>query len=1144
MKNPWLGLSSYTEESLNEYQFNGRSEAIVLLSSLISRNLFVTLYGRSGIGKTSLLQAGVYPVLRKKGMFPVTIRLNDVSDTGLPASEKLWDLLIKDLEDKGCRYVPCDKNDPCKPDFSKTLVLRELFSAGRFIDSHKQEIIPVLVLDQFEEVLYHAPLASKLLLKQFYALIDDNYDTTIGHPSWHEETNFRIVVSIREDDLYLFEDFIDTLNCPDLKENRYRLLPLSDEEAKEVILNPAKDVFEEGLENEIAEKIISLLHENGKSMNTLMLSLICHVLFEQAAKRNRKIMLSDLDSYKDIIETYYLEATKNLPKSQLYYLEDKLIDDQGRRKFIYTKDLENHAPLAKQYINGSNSSILIENQGRIEFIHDQLAAAVFKIKSTRKSKRTKQIGIAALILSLLAILLISLSIPTSPFKEYENSRYIVWLQNNTKVLTFTIDSLDEFPSTYSIDDCPNLKTINIEKSDIELYVNNCPNLIEILYPEDFSGKIIIRNCWAFDNKSDSLSFIDIRNSEIYDSEEYTMSSTKPRTFNVCSYDSINNKFYYYRDPYELNIIIYDKKKHISEWKFRTELSDSLKRITDCFVPFGTKESFLKLRQFQPFHSINELPIYDRWYNTLRTSLLLIDLNPWAKILSIAGIILVQCLFWYFAYNLYRNKYKSRIKRIAISLVYGIGISLLAVLAFLAIYWLCYKLIPSNSETLKVWISSVFGVLSAIICICTVYKNAFYTFKVYFAENGYNSLLKDCGIAIKKAVKNIRKNIKIYFVFLLGIFAFLAIVYYYVDGKKRRYNYLNELKQYDYAAKLPMIIDELEKQHGSPIYGFFTDSLNEFRNRIDGTLLVVDCNSRFIEKLAKEQGIDSVGFSNILVDAISEDGNDLCLLSIRKDKGYQYLYLNLAKELLDTISCTSEYFIGSSAFSPSSKFILTSRDNNLYSYNINTRSLRKVDNGFNGPIDDIVMSDDSTYYFISNKNLYRGYTSSNQSPELIDSSEVWNRNLIFHSPNLVAANNSGDGLIIYDIAKNHIIFNSPTEIGTLIDVNDSNAITRNGLLDLEKDSVIIEKSNYHRYALFDKMIDAYADEKNSEFVFVYQNEDTINSIPAYGYPGLLRSFLSKDGSIFINLEKVYRFSNHIDIDIPGISEYDRRLFDLK
>jgi len=59
-----------------------------------------------------------------------------------------------------------------------------------------------MVLDQFEEILYNAPKASRLLITQLYALIDDNYNLQISHPSWHEETNFRIVVSIREDDLF------------------------------------------------------------------------------------------------------------------------------------------------------------------------------------------------------------------------------------------------------------------------------------------------------------------------------------------------------------------------------------------------------------------------------------------------------------------------------------------------------------------------------------------------------------------------------------------------------------------------------------------------------------------------------------------------------------------------------------------------------------------------------------------------------------------------------------------------------------------------------------------------------------------------------------------------------------------------------
>ncbi|MDE7456536.1 MAG: hypothetical protein K2M96_07505, partial [Prevotella sp.] len=77
MNNPWLGLLSYGDPwKLKEsYAFCGRDAAISSLFAMIDNNLLVTLYGKTGIGKTSVLNAGVFPLLRSRSYLPVFIRL-------------------------------------------------------------------------------------------------------------------------------------------------------------------------------------------------------------------------------------------------------------------------------------------------------------------------------------------------------------------------------------------------------------------------------------------------------------------------------------------------------------------------------------------------------------------------------------------------------------------------------------------------------------------------------------------------------------------------------------------------------------------------------------------------------------------------------------------------------------------------------------------------------------------------------------------------------------------------------------------------------------------------------------------------------------------------------------------------------------
>ena len=61
--NPWLGLSSYKYEDSS--RFYGRDEELQTLTDIIRQNIFTTLYGVSGAGKTSLINAGLSPILEK-----------------------------------------------------------------------------------------------------------------------------------------------------------------------------------------------------------------------------------------------------------------------------------------------------------------------------------------------------------------------------------------------------------------------------------------------------------------------------------------------------------------------------------------------------------------------------------------------------------------------------------------------------------------------------------------------------------------------------------------------------------------------------------------------------------------------------------------------------------------------------------------------------------------------------------------------------------------------------------------------------------------------------------------------------------------------------------------------------------------------
>src|SRR5215831_15218056 len=82
---PWLGLASFTEET--SAYFYGREEEVAELSRRVQRKLLTLLFGQSGLGKTSILRAGLVPRLRSQGYCPVYVRIDYSKGSPEPAEQ-------------------------------------------------------------------------------------------------------------------------------------------------------------------------------------------------------------------------------------------------------------------------------------------------------------------------------------------------------------------------------------------------------------------------------------------------------------------------------------------------------------------------------------------------------------------------------------------------------------------------------------------------------------------------------------------------------------------------------------------------------------------------------------------------------------------------------------------------------------------------------------------------------------------------------------------------------------------------------------------------------------------------------------------------------------------------------------------------
>ena len=74
LEHPWLGLESFSE--ITRFYFFGRDVEAAELLQRIRLHPLLVLYGRCGLGKTSLLRARLVPDLEKLGARPAFYRIS------------------------------------------------------------------------------------------------------------------------------------------------------------------------------------------------------------------------------------------------------------------------------------------------------------------------------------------------------------------------------------------------------------------------------------------------------------------------------------------------------------------------------------------------------------------------------------------------------------------------------------------------------------------------------------------------------------------------------------------------------------------------------------------------------------------------------------------------------------------------------------------------------------------------------------------------------------------------------------------------------------------------------------------------------------------------------------------------------------
>ncbi len=269
--------------------FFGRDQEISQLIDLIEQHRLTVLFGRSGIGKTSLIKAGV--MARLLGRHDEHL---DDAGVWLPIYARCQDEPIANIRQAALKIAEeqnCDLGEAVASD-----ELTDLLSA--IATASSQRI--VVFLDQAEELFVKlggpARDSSIEQLKQCLANGDER---------------IRLVLSIREDylgELYEIED-----ELPGIMANLYRLHKLDKQQAEQAIVQPAEN-FGLHVERKLVDRLLEDLAREG--VEPVELQVVCDRLYEQKSAGSDTITQRDyekLGGAPKIFSEYLDYALSQLP---------------------------------------------------------------------------------------------------------------------------------------------------------------------------------------------------------------------------------------------------------------------------------------------------------------------------------------------------------------------------------------------------------------------------------------------------------------------------------------------------------------------------------------------------------------------------------------------------------------------------------------------------------------------------------------------------------------------------------------------------------------------------------------------------------------------------------------------------------------
>jgi hypothetical protein len=399
-ENPWPGLLSFREA--DQAWFQGRRRETNELLSLVRRDIVTLLFGISGVGKSSLLQAGLFPQLRADNVLPIRVRLAFTADH-LDLPGQILEAIDREAEAAG---VEAPAPTPGE-------TLWEYFHRrdNDFWSARNRPLTPVLVLDQFEEI-FTLGRRSPGRIEGANRLVAELADLAAGRPSAAvkarldanpDETRdfvftrhpYKILLGMREDFLAELDSILSRF--PSVALNRMRLRRM-DGNAALLVAAQARQIMGPDVATQVVRFVAAAPPERSLAemeVEPALLSVICRELNNRRRERGASKITADLleGDQQEILHAFYERSVAGAPDEMRRFIEERLITPRGDRDSVALDSALELPGITREALDPliGNRLLRIEEQRgvqRLELTHDRLTSVV------RASARQRQAQLA------------------------------------------------------------------------------------------------------------------------------------------------------------------------------------------------------------------------------------------------------------------------------------------------------------------------------------------------------------------------------------------------------------------------------------------------------------------------------------------------------------------------------------------------------------------------------------------------------------------------------------------------------------------------------------------------------------------------------------------------------------------------------